>query len=290
VSGKPVERTPEERLQRASDWWSTAIVDIRPGSIAVRGYPIQELIGTLRFPEMIWLMLRGEVPDRAQAALLEASLVAAVDHGPHAPSIAIARMAVTCGLPLNGAVASAVNTLDDVHGGAGQQCMELLAMAAAEAGDATAEADLDAAVDRALDRWTAAHGRIVPGFGHRWHGVDPRAVKLLALVREAQRDGVVGGRFAALGEAVERRLGARKGQPIPMNIDGATAVIFSELGFESPLGRGLFLLSRSVGILAHAWEQTQQGGRIKGPMAPDIPYRYTGEPARTLNVPTDDTP
>ena len=51
-----------------------------------------------------------------------------------------------------------------------------------------------------------------------------------------------------------------------MNIDGITAVIFCELGFEPELGRGLFVLSRSVGILAHAWEQKQQGRRIMGPM------------------------
>jgi citrate synthase len=75
---------------------------------------------------------------------------------------------------------------------------------------------------------------------------------------------------------------ARKGSTIPMNIDGATAVIYCELGFAPPLGRGLFILSRSVGILAHAWEQTQQGGRIKGPMSPGIPYRYTGVEARSL--------
>ena len=74
---------------------------------------------------MVWLMLRGEVPSREQAKLLEAALVAAVDHGPQAPSIAISRMAVTCGLPINGAMASAINALDDIHGGAGQQCMEL---------------------------------------------------------------------------------------------------------------------------------------------------------------------
>ena len=68
-----------------------------------------------------------------------------------------------------------------------------------------------------------------------------------------------------------------------MNIDGATAVIYGELGFAPELGRGLFILSRSVGILAHAWEQTQQGGRIKGPMSPEIPYRYTGPAPRTLD-------
>ena len=67
---------------------------------------------------MIWLMLRGDLPSERQARLLEAALVAAVDHGPQAPSIAAARMAVTCGLPLNNAMASAVNMLGDVHGGA----------------------------------------------------------------------------------------------------------------------------------------------------------------------------
>ena len=54
----------------------------------------------------------------------------------------------------------------------------------------------------------------------------------------------------------------------------------SELCFPPPLGRGLFILSRSVGILAHAWEQSQQGGRIKGPMPPGIPYAYTGAAPR----------
>lgn len=64
--------------------------------------------------------------------------------------------------------------------------------------------------------------------------------------------------------------------------DGATALIFAELGFPAPLGRGLFLISRAVGILAHAWEQKQQGGRIKGPMPPDFLYRYDGPSARSL--------
>jgi citrate synthase len=108
-------------------------------------------------------------------------------------------------------------------------------------------------------------------------------VRLLALVAQAEREGLVSGRFARHAQAVERILQERKRTPIPMNIDGATAVIYSELGFPPPLGRGIFILSRSVGILAHAWEQSQQGGRIKGPMSPEIPYRYTGPPGRSLD-------
>ncbi|CAM5783379.1 citryl-CoA lyase [Rhizobacter fulvus] len=287
-SPKSAPKTAEERLQDASAWWSTSIIDIQPGQIGVRGYAIQDLIGRVRFPDMVWLMLRGELPTPAQSALLEAAMVAAVDHGPHAPSIAISRMAVTCGLPLNGAMASAINALDDVHGGAGEQCMTLLQDidTAARAGNSGGEATPDQ-IEAGVDRYIAAHGKIIPGFGHRWHGVDPRAVRLLQLVREAQARGEVGGRFGRIAEGVERVLQARKGAPIPMNIDGATAVIYSELGFAAPLGRGLFILSRSVGILAHAWEQTQQGGRIKGPMSPGIPYRYTGVEARAL---PDDAP
>jgi len=275
-------KSPEELLAECGAWWDTSIIDIHPGEIAIRGYPIQELIGQVSFPAMIWLMLRGELPSRAQANLLEAAMVPGVDHGPHAPSIAIARMAVTCGLPVNGAMASAVNVLDDIHGGAGQQCMELYAAIAAEAG---AAGDLVAAAIAVIRRRIDAGEKIVPGFGHRFHPVDPRTAPLFALVAKAVAAGVVSGRFAAIGHAVEEALKALKKRHIPMNIDGITAVIFCELGFEPELGRGLFVLSRSVGILAHAWEQKQRGRRIMGPMPKEIPFRYSGPALRA--VPAD---
>ncbi|MHA6325953.1 citryl-CoA lyase [Roseivivax sp. CAU 1753] len=251
-------------MSDVSDWWRTAIIGMEPGRIAIRGHPIEALIGTVSFPQMIWLMLRGDLPTDGQARLFEAALVAAVDHGPQAPSIAAARMAVTCGLPLNNAMASAVNMLGDVHGGAGEQAVELYHHVHA----------FDGPLGAALDAWISDRGRIVPGFGHRFHKpVDPRAPRLMALVRDAARDGHVAGTFADTGVAIEAEITARKGTPLPMNIDGATAVIYAELGFAPPLARGLFCLSRSVGILAHAWEQQQQGGRNKGPTPPG--YRWT---------------
>jgi citrate synthase len=269
-------KTPEQILAEAKAWWSTSIIDVHPNEIAIRGYPIQQLIGELRYSEMVWLMIRGDLPTGDQSRLLDATLVAGVDHGPHAPSIAISRMAVTCGLPLNGAMASAINSLDDIHGGAGQQCMELMKLIAAAS---AARDPTDDEVASVIEIWQAKHGKVIPGFGHRWHQVDPRAVKLLELMKRAERSGSVSGIYGRIGMAIERVLTASKGKPIPMNIDGVTAAIYLELGFDAEVGRGLFILSRSVGILAHAWEQRQQGGRIKGPMTPSIPYTYTG-PAR----------
>jgi citrate synthase len=248
-------------------WWRTEITDMSPGVIRYHGYAIEDLIGNVGFAQMAWLMLRGELPTPGQGRLLDAALMAAVDHGPQAPSIAIARMAATCGVGLNNAMASAVNVLGDVHGGAGEQAVGLYEDVAARM---QAGAARDVAVGAALDHYVEHHGKFVSGFGHRFHPLDPRAPRLLALVDDAARAGEVSGQFADIARAIEAELAARKGKVIPMNIDGATAVIYAELGFPAPLARGLFCLSRSVGILAHAWEQTRQGGRNKGP----IPRQY----------------
>ncbi|MFF3442783.1 citryl-CoA lyase [Streptosporangium sp. NPDC002721] len=237
----------------AADWWGTAVSRIEPDVIELQGRPVQELIGRAGFAEVVWLMLRGRLPDERQAALLEAALVSSVDHGPHAPSIAAARMAITCGVGLNNAVATGVNMLGDVHGGAGEQCVEMLEEVV-RSGDAAAT----------VARWRA-RDKYLPGFGHRFHTRDPRRDPLLTLVDEAVAGEVVAGDHLRAARRVEELI-----SPVPMNIDGATAVIYAELGFPAPLARGLFVLSRSVGILAHAWEESGQGRRNKGPIPPSI--------------------
>ena len=50
----------------------------------------------------------------------------AVVHRLHALVIKRARMAVSCELPVNSAIARAVNTLGDLHGGADEQPIELI--------------------------------------------------------------------------------------------------------------------------------------------------------------------
>lgn len=259
-------------MSDVTDWWRTAIIDMEPGRIHLRGHPIQSLIGHCSFAEMIWLMVMGDHLEPERAKLFEAALVAAVDHGPQAPSIAASRMAVTCGLSLNNAMATGVNMLGDVHGGAGEQAVALYQrLATLPEGD-------DKAWQTTLDAWRAEHGRYIPGFGHRFHTPeDPRAPVLLKLVHEAAAQGCVTGQFARIAERLAAHLLAERGKPVPMNIDGATAVIYAELGCHAPLARGFFCLSRSVGILAHSWEQQQQGGRNKGPTPPHYRWRYEGQ-------------
>lgn len=265
-----------------ADWWGTAVSRIEPDHIELRGVPVQDLIGTTGFGAMIWLMLRGSRPSAAQARLLEAALVAGVDHGPHAPSIAVARITVTCGVGINNAMASAINTLGDSHGGAGQECVELLADIVARSSSRTessafnGEHPVETVAAQVMAEWRARGVHYLPGFGHRFHTRDPRRDPLLALVDEAVKDGTVSGAFVRAARAVETVLNRGRSKPVPMNIDGATAVIYAELGFPAPLARGLFVLSRSVGVLAHAWEEMGQGRRNKGPIPPAVRPTYLG--------------
>ncbi|WNV74160.1 citryl-CoA lyase [Geodermatophilus sp. DSM 44513] len=264
--------------EEAAGWWRTAVSETGPDVIRFRGYPVEQLIGRVTLAQTVWLLLRGELPAGPQARLLEAALVAAVDHGPQAPSIAAARMAATCGVGLNSAVATGVGLLGDVHGGAGQQCMQLLERVRGRQDGGAALPDAVAA-ELAAYRERRAY---VPGFGHRFHSRDPRRDPLVAMLAAAAADGVVPGAHLAVLVEVERQLGERRGSPVPVNVDGVTAALYCELGFAPELARGLFVLARSVGVLAHAWEETQAGTRIKGPLPPSFSAPYDGPPLRDL--------
>lgn len=193
------------------DWWATSIIEMQPGVIRFRGYEIQDLIGRVGFAHMVYLLTRGELPSADEAKLLEAALVAAVDHGPQAPSIAIARMAMTCGVGINNAMASATNVLGDVHGGAGEACVELYYSVAQHLSEPGSQAHIEEAVAQRLEDLKTEGVQHVPGFGHRFHPLDPRVPRLLELVDEASARKVVSGRFARIGRAIETAIAKKRG-------------------------------------------------------------------------------
>lgn len=270
VEGDPTERAADD----AHVWWRTELVDSTPEGVWFRGRPIEELIGTYSVADLLWLLIVGDDPVPASSRLLEAVLVSGASFGPRAPSIAVARMAATCGVPMNGVLSSAVGMLGDIHGGAIEQSGEVIATVAGYE-------DLDAAADEVVGR-TRDAGGFVPGFGHRFLTRDPRAVRLQALVREHLDDLDDDGRYLEAGSAIEAALARRVGRTLPMNVDGGSAVALLTIGFPTSAYRGVFCLSRSVGILSEAHEELLQGGRLKGPSHPrDGSVAYVGPPHRT---------
>ena len=122
----------------------------------------------------------------------------------------------------------------------------------------------------------------IPGFGHQLHkDEDPRRSPMLRLIDRAIAAGEIKGSFARAGLALEEALARAKGRTLGLNVDGVTAIVYCELGLPTAAAKGLFCLSRGVGIVAHALEEMQSGTRIKGPCPPgDDLVKYVG-PAET---------
>lgn len=251
--------------------WKTAITRIKPGEIRVRGYDITELMGNVSYAQAVYLVLKGELPSKAEARLLEAILVASIDHGATPPSVLAARTVLSGGNSLNSSVAAGVMTIGDVHGGAIEQCAKILQERARQEGSPE---DLAANLVAELRQ----QKRRMPGFGHRLHGTDPRTIRLLALAQETG----FSGRHIGLAIQIEEELEKQLGRRLPMNVDGAVAAVISDMGFDWRLGKGFFIISRTAGLVAHVYEEwtREKPMRKLGPP----PSEYDGPEARKMKA------
>jgi len=245
--------------------WSTSVTDTGGGKIAVRGYDIADIIENLSFAETIFLIIKGELPDKREKRMIEGILTSSIDHGITPPSNLAARTVLSGGNPLNTAVAAGIMTIGDSHGGAIEQCALILQEAVKE--EKSAEA--------LVAEFKAAKKRF-PGFGHRIHKRDPRTLKLLEL---AEKTGFTGPHIK-LAVAIQDLLEADSGRDLPLNVDGVIAAIMSEMGFDWRLGKGFFIIARTPGLVAHVFEEwsTQKRMRKLGPLG----GHYDGEPARNI--------
>jgi citrate synthase len=251
--------------------WQTSITSSTDGELRIRGYRVTDLMAGRSFTDLIALLYKGRLPTDAERALLDALLIGVAAPGSGAPSCAAARLAASGNrASLSAAVAAGVLAIGDEHGGAGSNCMELIAkglrLVAAEG------VSLDDAARRLVDD-ARSRNRRLPGFGHRVHTHDPRAPALfdMARARGVAGDGI---RFV---EALERAIAARV-RPLTINIDGALAAVLHDLGFPPPVGRLLFIVGRVAGITAEVAEEHER----EKPMRIRIPVEYDGEPPRAL--------
>src|SRR2546428_7258040 len=109
-----------------SEFWRTAISQVKPNEILVRGYPIEQLARHCLFGDAVFLLLTGELPRRNEGRLIEAMLVAVCEHSLASPSVDAVRFVASAGVPLQTAVAAGVSAIGDVHGGATSACAHIL--------------------------------------------------------------------------------------------------------------------------------------------------------------------
>jgi citrate synthase len=277
-AGHPAKERRKQARTASSDQWATAITEIHPNRILIRGYAVDELMGRLSFAESIYLLLCGELPTPSIGRLFGAVLVSSLDHGATPPSTIAARNVATTGASLRDCVCAGVVGFGQYHGGDIETCMRFLAegLTNVRAGASYPEAA------RNLVNHCLSLNHPPSGFGHRVHSRDPRATRLLELAHDLELDG----EHVRLIREIERVLEARpdrEARPLPLNIDGAIAAVCGDLGFDPELGNALFIIARTPGLIAHAHEERQRQRPMREVNSKDSVY--DGPPERRLPEP-----
>jgi citryl-CoA lyase len=217
--------------------WQTKISRDKSGEHYIRGNKLGELIRENSFTEVIFLLLVGRLAKRNETAMLDAILVAGIEHGISVPSAFVPRTSVSVGNAVNAALAAGLLSIGDWHGGAIERCMITL----------SERTDAKDIVRSALEK-----KKIIAGFGHKtYKSEDPRSQ---ALLQKSQELGFHG-EYIDKAQEIEQELEKQKGKKLVLNVDGAMAAILLTLGFNFSLGKGIFALSRLPGMLAHIEEE-----------------------------------
>jgi len=229
--------------------WRTAIAYKTKDKIVVRGYDLNELTGGISFAEMAYLVWRGELPAPAHSRMLDAILVSMAEHA-FSPSSAASRLITSGGVPLHVGVAGGLLAIGSLHGTADRPA-ELFK----EAVDRMRRDGLSLeAAARGVAGDARRAGRRLPGFHHPQHIQDPRTARLLEL---SDRWGV-SNQYVAMARAIEAATESFWGRRIYLNGPGAVGAICLDLGFDTELIKGVFLLSRTVSLVAHTYEEAHR--------------------------------
>ncbi|MCW5978877.1 MAG: hypothetical protein KIT09_12405 [Bryobacteraceae bacterium] len=251
------------------DPMKTAVSWAEPGKVLVRGYRIGDLIGRISLGQAAYLLLAGELPDAKTGKIIDAILVSVIARGPSTPGARAALTVVDAGAPLNAAVAAGVLAFTRFHGAAIEDCMKVL----------------EECVGMSLDPFEAAtevvqryrsRGMRIAGFGSKMAEDDPRVTRLLEYAREIGIEGP----YVEQLKHLQRAASIVVEKNLPLNIDGAIAALLCEIRFPKQAANALFMISRVVGLVAHALEAQE---RYKPLHSADLDgAEYDGPPERAF--------
>jgi len=254
--------------------WNTAVTQVEPNRVAVRGYDIAELMGNVSFGAAVYLVLTGELPKPAVARLMDAILVSSIDHGVTPPSALAARTTASTGASLSASVAAGIMSINRHHGGAIEDCARQLKTIAERA---TRESiSIEESATRTLATMRES-GERMSGFGHRVHTKDPRTARLFELAREAGVDGA----HIKAARAVEKAFADAK-KMLPINVDGAIGAILADLGMNPAAFNGIFMIARTPGLIAHVIEEQTREKPMR--RIDPVKHGYDGPAPRSLNT------
>ena len=217
--------------------WETSISSSGKDAV-VRGEELEDVM-EMDFSDAIFLILKEERPEKEESEMFNTILSSCIDHGVGNPSTVAARTVQSGGNSMNTSVAAGISALGDKHGGAIEECMELL----------QSNTSAKEIVEEKLK-----NDEKIPGLGHKvYKDEDPRSQKMLD---KAEKLGLKS-EFTEKMLKIQGIFGEEK-VDLVLNVDGAIAGIMSDLGFEPELGKGFFIIARTPGLVAHVREEIDE--------------------------------
>ncbi len=238
-------------------------------SVSVRGLDLAgELMGHVGFSAFYFILVAGRRPNDAEQKLLDAALIAIAEHG-ITPSVAAARMTLAAAPEaLQGAVAAGILGCGSKVLGTASEAAQLL-----EGGVAAVDGDGGRLQEQARSEVARIRSerKLLPGFGHPLHRpADPRARRLFALAEELGTAGL----HCQYAMAIEQAANEAFGRPMVLNVSCAIPAVLLDVGFPARAMRGIPILARTAGLLAHLVEEMERpaGFAMAGAAADSMTY------------------
>lgn len=233
----------------------------------------------LSLAENFLLMLR---PDgkytELEAKVLDIALILHAEHGGGNNSTFTTHVVTSSGTDTYSSIAASLGSLKGPrHGGANLKVQEMFHNIKENISDWTNEAEVEAYLQKILDRQAFDRSGLIYGMGHAVYTLsDPREIILKKFARMLAEEKGMMEEFA-LYELVERLAGRlimiqrKLFKNVCANVDFYSGFVYSMLDIPEELFTPLFAIARMPGWSAHRLEELVNAGKIIRPA-----YKYVG--------------
>ena len=209
------------------------------------------------FSHIIYRAITGNAKvNESHSRMIEAMIVACVDHGVTPPSAQATLIAASTRTPYEVAVAHGVGAITDVHGGAGAKAAQFFNECIQKAKKEKIDVSLST---RNLMREYIEEGKRVEGMGHRVHTKDPRRDVLWNLATQTG----VADEHVQLSKIISTIFEQVRGMSLPINVDGVIGSIVADMGLDPTIAKVLFVYGRLAGLSAHYFEEVASQPRMR---------------------------
>ncbi|MDP3734725.1 MAG: citryl-CoA lyase [Nanoarchaeota archaeon] len=235
--------------------YKTRISKVHKNDIIIRGKNLSSLINSGKLSDVIFLQLSGRTPEEKESIIFEKMLISIIDHGMGVTSSMTSRFIASGGNGINVAVGGGILSLGDYHGGAVEKTMQQFLNWKKD--------------DLAAIRELIQQKKTIYGFGHKhYHDGDPR---VQFLIKEMQAIGFES-QYLEWKELIEQLFEEIKGKKLHLNIDGLIAILLCDFNFDPMLGKGIFIIGRTPGLVAQAHEELKYEKPVRRIEEDEITY------------------